>query len=275
MEPFQLQLNNEKSSSLLLLQSWCELNGVTAGFTTRQSDNTALHVGDDPDGVISNRRNVMEQLDWSFEAFTCAEQVHSNEVHVVTLEDIGRGRANRESAIQHTDALITNESNVLLAMYYADCVPLYFYDPVTDSMGLAHAGWKGTVSEIAVKTVEKMKAVYGVQPQNLLAAIGPSIGGCCYEVDESVLKNVRPLLDSFSTSEQTIDASEIIKPQAQSDRALLDLKHLNRHLMIKAGILPSRIEMSSWCTSCRTDLFFSHRKENGVAGRMMSWLGRK
>ncbi|QMV40369.1 peptidoglycan editing factor PgeF [Cohnella cholangitidis] len=274
MEPFQLRIEDEKSS-LLMLHSWCERNGITAGFTTRQAKNTALHVGDDPGNVLTSRNNIAEELSWRFEAFTCAEQVHGNDVYVISSEDIGRGRLDRESAIPNTDALITNESDVLLAMYFADCVPLYFHDPVTGSLGLAHAGWKGTVSEIAVKTVAKMQAVYGAEPENILAAIGPSIGSCCYEVDRRVLQHVRPLIDLLRAGNPIIEESSIVISSESEGRAYLDLKHLNRELMIKAGILPSRIEMSSWCTSCRTDLFFSHRKENGVTGRMMSWLGRK
>jgi YfiH family protein len=273
VEPFQL--SPESDESLLMLQSWCDLDGVTAGFTTRQAFNTALHVGDNPENVVNNRRRVVERLGWSFDSFTCAEQVHGNHVHVVTQEDAGRGRYDRQSAIADKDALITNVPGVLLAMYFADCVPLYFYDPLTESLGLAHAGWKGTVSEVAIKTVEQMTANYGAKPENMLAAIGPSIAACCYEVDESVLRHVRPILESLQMSNQFVDVSGIIQPSLTIDRAHLDLKHLNRHLMIKAGIMPSRIEMSSWCTGCRTDLLFSHRKENGVTGRMMSWLGKK
>lgn len=287
MEPFQLQTADKASfpaqkegtlrlndDTLLMLQSWCEWEGVTAGFTTRQAMNTALHVGDDPDLVLQNRRRIADRLGWDFAAWTCAEQVHGNYVHVVTRADAGRGRNDRSSAISHTDALITNEPDVLLVMYFADCVPLYFYDPVTGAMGLAHAGWKGTVAEIALKTVEKMTAEFGVKPENLFAAVGPSIGSCCYEVDEAVLKHVRPLLVELQKGNHPID-DEIIIPSNSGNRARLDLKHLNRHLMIKAGILPSRIELSTWCTGCRTDLLFSHRMEEGHTGRMMSWLGRK
>ncbi|QJD83577.1 peptidoglycan editing factor PgeF [Cohnella herbarum] len=274
MEPFQLRLEDE-GSSLLLLQSWCDRDGITAGFTTRHAGNTALHVGDEPQAVINTRKKISSSLDWKFEVFTCAEQVHSNEVFVVTKEDAGRGRADRTSAIQSTDALITNETDVLLAMYFADCVPLYFFDPVTESLGLAHAGWKGTVSEIAVKTVEKMRDVYGARPENLMAAIGPSIGSCCYEVDDHVLQHVYPLVQSLRENNSLFNGTDTIITDKTDSRANLDLKHLNRHLMIKAGILPSRIEMSSWCTSCRSDVLFSHRKENGVTGRMMSWLGKK
>jgi polyphenol oxidase len=273
MEPFQLQAD-ETTDALLLLQSWCNCEGVTAGFTTRHAKNTALHVGDDPDIVLQNRREIAQQLGWDFAAWTCAEQVHGNDVYVVTREDAGHGRLSRSTAIADTDALITNEPDILLVMFFADCVPLYFYDPVTGTMGLAHAGWKGTVAEIAVKTVEKMTAVFGVKPENLYAAIGPSIGSCCYEVDEAVLKHVRPLLKELQEGNDSVE-DKILMPSDSSERARLDLKHLNRHLMIKAGILPSRIEISSWCTSCRTDLLFSHRMENGRTGRMMSWLGTK
>ncbi len=270
MEPFVLHEEKGKPSSIFMLHSWCEPGddeGLTAGFTTRHAGNVALHVGDDPQAVIANRESVAGLLGWKFAAFTCAEQVHGSDVYVVTAEDTGRGSGSRETAIADTDAMITNEPNVLLAMFYADCVPLYFHDPVTGAMGLAHAGWKGTVSEIAVKTVAKMQEVYGALPENIRAAIGPSIGDCCYEVDESVLKHVRPLLDNLT--------EDIVKLNEFGDRAQLNLKHLNRQLMIKAGIMPSRIEISSWCTSCHTEMLFSHRKEKGATGRMMSWLGKK
>ncbi|WP_372663067.1 peptidoglycan editing factor PgeF [Cohnella sp.] len=274
MEPFQLR-TVPVDNALLLLQSWCESDGLTAGFTARQAGNTALHVGDEHDTVINNRRRITDQLGWPFGAFTCAEQVHGNHVHVVTREDAGKGREVRQDAIQSTDAMITNETDLMLVMFFADCVPLYFYDPVTKSMGLAHAGWKGTVSEVAIRTVEKLSETYGAKPENIIGAIGPSIGSCCYEVDEFVLQHVRPLLEGTPLGNDFLEGVNIIQQYESNNRAFLDLKHLNRHLMIKAGILPSNIEISSWCTSCRTDIFFSHRKENGVTGRMMSWMGRK
>jgi len=273
MEPFQL-LAGAEDASLLPLQPWCERYGLTAGFSSRQAGNTALHVGDDAEAVVQRRTRIAGGLGWRFEAWTCAEQVHGCEVRVVAGADIGRGRVLREDAIQHTDALVTNEPDVLLAMFFADCVPLYFYDPVTESIGLAHAGWKGTVLEVAVRTVERMNEAFGAKPENMLAAIGPSIGGCCYEVDERVLERVRPLLSSLG-QEHDYQAEDGVLRDVSEGRAQLDLKLLNRHLMIKAGILPSRIELSTWCTGCRTDLFFSHRTENGGTGRMMSFLGRK
>ncbi|WP_276355912.1 peptidoglycan editing factor PgeF [Cohnella caldifontis] len=262
MEPFA-PLGREGETSRLSLTGW-DGEGVSAGFTTRQAGNVALHVGDDPARVIERRRAVAEALGWDFAVWTCGEQVHGAEASVVRREDAGKGRLDRDSAFQDTDAFVTNEPGVLLVQYFADCVPLYFHDPVTGAIGLAHAGWKGTVADIAGRAVARMAETYGTRPADLRAAIGPSIGACCYEVDDVVIRRVLPMAEDKPVLHPTADG-----------KARLDLKELNRHLMIKAGILPSRIEMSSWCTSCRTDLFFSHRAEKGKAGRMMSWLGRK
>ncbi|MBB6636319.1 peptidoglycan editing factor PgeF [Cohnella thailandensis] len=281
-EPFVLTGNAQASAGLLRLETWEKFEGLTAGFSTRNGGvsapprhtlNTALHVGDAPADVVANRRRVAEELGWDFEAWTCAEQVHGSRVHAVTSADAGRGRLDRESAIPDADALIANEPGILLVMYFADCVPLYFFDPDTNAIGLAHAGWKGTVANVAAATVDEMRKRYGTKPERLLGAVGPSIGACCYEVDEAVLKHVGPLAAELDAHLQE-DAQPLVT-NAKEGRAQLNLKEFNRHLMIKAGILPSRIEMTTWCTGCRTDLFFSHRQENGATGRMMSWLGMK
>jgi YfiH family protein len=264
MEPFNPPVMEGEQAGQLILDNGDKGAGVTAGFTTRHAGNTALHVGDDAAAVVERRRRIADRIGWNFTAWTCAEQVHGNSVHLVRQQDAGRGSVDRGSAIADTDAIITDESDILLVQYFADCVPLYFIDPVTGALGLAHAGWKGTVADIARETVRRMTETYGTNPADVKAAVGPSIGGCCYEVDEAVIRHIRPIAET-----------EGVLTPAGNGRARLDLKELNRHLMIKAGILPSRIEISRWCTGCRTDLFFSHRKENGSTGRMMSWLGRK
>jgi len=251
-------------AQLLPLSEWSGERGVSAGFTTRFAGNTALHVGDDPDAVIARRRAIAEAVGWSYEAWTCGEQVHGKRVHAVRREDAGSGREDRESAFADTDALITNEPDILLVQFFADCVPLYFLDPTTGAMGLAHAGWRGAVADIAGETVRRMTECYGTQASDLRAAIGPSIGACCYEVDEAVIRHIREIPG----------ADRVLTPSVPGKKRL-DLKELNRHFMIKAGIMPDRIELSSWCTGCRTDIFFSHRQENGQTGRMMSFLGRK
>lgn len=262
-DPF-VQGQGSGGRKLLSLGSWDRLFGLSAGFTTRNAGNAALHVGDDPEAVIARRREIAEAIDWSFAAWTCGEQVHGCSVRVVRREDAGSGSLDRTSAFSDTDAMVTNEAGVLLVQFFADCVPLYFHDPVTGAIGLAHAGWKGTTLDIAGRTVRTMTQTYGTRPSDVYASIGPSIGMCCYEVDEKVIRRVREIGSD----------SGLLRP-VQGGRAMLDLKECNRRFMIKAGIMPSRIELSSWCTACRTDLFFSHRKERGKTGRMMSWLGKK
>jgi YfiH family protein len=182
----------------------------------------------------------------------------------------------RASAFQATDGLLTSVPGVLLTSFYADCVPLYFYDPLLQVVGLAHAGWKGTVAEIAAAMVERMETAYGSRPRDILAGIGPSIGDCCYEVDDYVMDHIRRLEGELEPVPAQGDVPGLYRTSEADDRkSMLNLKEMNRRIMIKAGILPTHIECTSWCTSCNQDLFFSYRKENGVTGRMTSWIGIK
>ncbi|QOS80227.1 peptidoglycan editing factor PgeF [Paenibacillus sp. JNUCC31] len=295
MEPFMLdQEISERSGNqnsnmgpdplLLYVEPWKQrFEHMKAGFTTRQggvgstpyaSLNCAYHVGDDPEDVLKNRKLVAEKLGFSLESWTCGEQVHGKHVAVITTEDRGRGLLDRQSALQDTDGLVTNVPGVLLTSFYADCVPLYFYDPVRQAVGLAHAGWKGTVAGIAESMVETLEREYGSRRQDIHAAIGPSIGDCCYEVDEAVMKHVRVWLDqSPGNDEYRNSASNQVYQSAGNGKTMLNLKECNRHIMMKAGILPDHIECTTWCTSCNPELFFSYRKENGITGRMASWIG--
>ncbi|WP_310550247.1 peptidoglycan editing factor PgeF [Paenibacillus glufosinatiresistens] len=281
MEPF---VHTGGSPSLLLLKKWMDAEaGLAAGFTGRSggageapydSLNAALHVGDDPQTVLRNREILARSLGFEPEDWTCGEQVHGAAVAVVSAPDRGRGSRDRTSAFQDTDGLLTDVPGVLLTSFYADCVPLFFWDPERRAVGLAHAGWKGTVAGIAAVMVKRMQEEYGSRPGDLRAAIGPSIGACCYEVDEAVMDRARPVLAELEAQTETADPMFI--PSAdRPGRTMLNLKECNRRIMIKAGILPTRIECTSWCTSCRPDLFFSYRKENGTTGRMTSFIGLK
>ncbi|QAY65429.1 peptidoglycan editing factor PgeF [Paenibacillus protaetiae] len=279
MESFQ-QHATAKEPSLFLLSSWMEQEpGLTAGFTGRSggvsgspwtSLNMGLHVGDDEETVARNRRLLAEAIGWPFEAFTCGEQVHGCAVYKVTASDRGKGRLSREDAVPDTDALMTNEPDTLLVSFYADCVPLYFYDAEHRAIALAHAGWKGTVQQIAARTLEAMHEAYGTRPDAVQAAIGPSIGDCCYEVDNYVIDRLMPVIDSFEAGDEAVQ--RMLRP-VPDGKAMVNLKEINRQIMIKAGILPIHIEMSKWCTGCNRDLFFSHRMEGGRTGRMASWIG--
>ncbi|MFF2909715.1 peptidoglycan editing factor PgeF [Paenibacillus sp. NPDC057934] len=281
MEPF---VRSEESPILLWVEPWAEEHPeITAGFTGREggagtapydSFNCAFHVGDNSADVMNNRTKLVDNLGFALEDWTCGEQTHGAVVAVVTENDRGRGRLDRASAFQATDAMVTNVPGVLLTSFYADCVPLYFYDPINCAVGLAHAGWKGTVAEIAAAAVQAMEQAYGSRPEDIRAAIGPSIGDCCYEVDDYVMNHIRRLEAECGES-PGLGGVLYSASAADSSKCMLNLKEMNRRIMIKAGILPTHIECTSWCTSCNTDIFFSYRAENGITGRMTSWIGIK
>lgn len=280
MEPFMKQ--DRQGPSLFVLEAWNEeKTGLTAGFSGRgggvgtapyDSLNLALHVGDHPGDVIANRKLTAGTLGFSLEDWTCGEQVHGSEVAVIGSDERGRGSQDRESAIQDTDGLLTNIPGILLTSYYADCVPLYFWDPVQQAVGLAHAGWKGTVAGIASRMIERMSDEFGSNAGDVRTAIGPSIGQCCYEVDDKVMSKVNDL--GLSAPGNNKD-SGLMYVDKGNGKYMLNLKEINRHIMIKAGILTDHIECTSWCTSCRNDLFFSYRKDGGMTGRMASWIGMR
>jgi hypothetical protein len=277
MEPF-VWTEEAGKAPVFRLAAWeRRMPGLSVGFTSRiggvsqgcfETLNCGLHVADNPDHVVENRRRIAEAAGFDFAAWTIAEQVHGDRVAVVGEAERGRGRLGAGDALPGCDAMVTDAEGVVLTACFADCVPLFFLDVEKRVIGIAHAGWKGTTMRIAERTVETMRRRYGSRPESILAAIGPSIGGCCYEVDERVLEHVRRL-DGWESA---------IRPaagDAPEGRRRLDLKELNRKIMIKAGVLPQHIESSEWCTSCRTDLFFSHRKEKGTTGRMAGWIGMR
>jgi YfiH family protein len=243
---------------------------LVAGMSARKASpdpyqhNYALHVGDDPDRVRLNRQKLAEQLGMSFSAWTCGEQVHGADIAEVSSEDRGKGRNSLETALPSVDGLLTDQEDILLTSFYADCVPLLFYSPDSSIIGLAHAGWRGTVGRIGPRMVEKMVR-RGAKREGILAAIAPSIGGCCYEVDEHV---VGPLSQSLS------DLSGVINP-SRPGRWMLNLKAANRKLLLEAGIREENLLVSGWCTSCHEEHFFSHRRDQGRTGRMVAWIGMR
>lgn len=277
MEPFVLQQAEEHQ---LLLSQWMKQNKqLTVGFTTRnggvseeayRSFNIGLHVHDDEAKVLLNRQKLAESVGMSFDAWTNGEQIHSNHIAIVTSKERGKGRSSMDDALKGVDGLLTNEPDILLTSLYADCVPLYFWDEENGVIGLAHAGWKGTVLAIAGQMIDAMKATYHSKPEQIRCAIGPSIGDCCYEVNHVVIDRVIELWHTLKLPKQALEA---VFSNKQEGSAHINLKEINRQIMIKAGIMPSRIEISEWCTGCARHLFYSHRMEHGKTGRMASWIG--
>ncbi|WNR46452.1 peptidoglycan editing factor PgeF [Paenibacillus roseipurpureus] len=284
MEPFVVKsetiTGREDRPVLLHIEPWSgKFPEVTAGFSSRwggvsrapfHSLNCGLHVNDDPKDVVINRERIADVLGLPFDAFTYAEQVHGKDVAIVSLNEQGSGRVARETALQAKDGFITQEKGIVLCAQFADCVPLFFYDPVKRVVALAHAGWKGTVLNISMATISLMTHTFGSQPSDIYAVVGPSIGACCYEVDETVASRVKQVLDEMQSSQE--EKAAILTDKGNS-KYMLNLQVMNRKLIEQAGILSSHIEVTQLCTSCRNDLFFSHRKEEGSTGRMIAWIG--
>lgn len=249
-----------------------EATGLVAhGFTTRAggvSDgpysalNTAFHVGDTVENVRANRALAGEALGINAAHLIAGRQVHGDHVEVVEQRDRGRGALFYEEALSDTDALVTGAPGVPLSSYYADCVPIFLLDPVKKVVALAHAGWKGTALKIGQKTVKKMAEVFGTDPGDCLAGVGPSIGPCCYEVDGRV---IGPFQESFPYWTDLAGAASMGKWR-------LNLWEANRRTLLDAGLKAENIVTACLCTSCRNDLFFSYRAQGGTAGRMASLI---
>ena len=223
--------------------------------------NLALHVGDNPRKVLRNRVKFAEAIGVDPGRFTTCAQVHGSNVKVVTEDLIGSGAFSFADTIPETDALVTNLADVPLLLFYADCVPVLLADPLTGAVGLAHAGWRGTAAQIAKKTVRAMTDAFGVKPENLLAAIGPSIGDCCYEVDDVVKNGMPGYANCF---------------MAKCDgKYWLNLWKVNRQQLLEAGVASSKITVAGICTNHNPELFCSYRYENGKTGRMGVCLCRK
>lgn len=227
--------------------------------------NLAMHVGDRVADVFQNRKRLAAAIGADVERICTAEQVHGETIYRVRAGDAGRGVHSYAEAIPETDALITNERNLPLMMCFADCVPIIFYDPLNLAIGVAHGGWKGTVKHIAQKTLLKMGEEFGTQPEKCLAAIGPSIGPCCFSVGEDVADEFRKAFSGYS---ETVIAE-------YDDGVHVDLWKANRLQLIAEGMKPENIEMADVCTSCNSGMFYSYRADNGDTGRLAAMIALK
>lgn len=245
---------------------------VKHGFSTRKggvstgifsSMNLNFKRGDDPDAVMENYRRMAAALNMRVEDMVLSDQTHTTNVRVITEEDRGKGILKPQD-YSDVDGMITNVPGIVLVTSYADCVPLYFVDPVRKAIGLSHSGWKGTVGHIGQKTVWKMHEVYGSEPKNIVAAIGPSICQSCYEVSDDVAEAFRA---NFTADE----AADILLDKGNG-KYQLDLWKANWYVLTDAGILPEHLSVTDLCTACHPDLLWSHRKTNGQRGGLSAFL---
>ena len=266
-----MRLQNADTVPYLQFNSLSELKFIRHAFSTRlggvsegefTSMNTAFNRGDDPAHVTENYRRICAAAGFDFDSLVASAQDHHTYVRAVTSADRGVGiRKPRDR--ESVDALITNEPGVTLVTYYADCTPLFFVDTVTHAVGLAHAGWRGTVGRIGQKVVEKMTALYGTDPKNIMAAIGPAISVCCYEVDEPCAAQFLALRD--------LDSDKFVFPKGNG-KFMVDLLETNRQILVKAGVPAENIAVSDVCTNCHSDLLWSHRATKRHRGTMSAFL---
>ena len=240
---------------------------MVQGFTTRSGGvsaspydmlNLGAHVGDLPASVQANRQRVWADLGFSEGQVALAEQVHGDGIAAVTAGS---------QPVPGVDALVTNTPNLLLMLFFADCVPVYFVDPARKAIGLAHAGWRGAAANIAAKTMQAMTAEFGCLPSSCLAAIGPSIGGDSYEVGSEVA-------DIFRSMPGTRGASVVTPRSEFSGTYNLNLRQVVFGQLLQAGLRADAIAVCDEDTLRNKRDFYSFRRD-GVTGRMAAFLGIK
>lgn len=235
------------------------LGGVSEGIYA--SMNLSFTRGDDPEKVRENFRRICKSMGVSEEQVVVSAQEHHTVIHNATAADRGRGVI-RERGYTDIDGLLTDEPGVVLCTQYADCVPLFFLDPVKRVVGTSHSGWKGTVARIGAVTVDRMCSDYGCDRRNILAAVGPSIGPCCFEVDT-------PVYEAFSRMKEFDSGCHQARPGGKFH---IDLWEVNRRILQASGISPEHITVTDLCTRCRPDVFWSHRATGGDRGSLAGFI---
>ena len=226
------------------------LGGVSEGYL--ESLNLGSQRGDTMENVGSNYRILGQAIGFCPDRLVLANQIHTDIVRAVGLADCLRSLDHRD--YPECDALVTNTPGVGLAVFTADCTPILFYDPKSGAVGAAHAGWRGTAAGIAAKTVETMVSAFGCRPGDIRAAIGPNIGPCCFETDRDVPDAMTAALGE--------DALPFIR--AAGEKFHVDLKGINALWLRRSGV--ENIEISTDCTACAPNRFWSHRVTGGKRG---------
>lgn len=220
--------------------------------------NLSFSRGDNPESVMENYRRIAKVLECGPEDMVASHQTHTTNIRKVTEADKGKG-ITVERDYENVDGLICNEPGIVLVTYFADCVPLFFVDPVHRAVGLAHSGWRGTESEMGACMVKAMRAAYGTKPEDLYTAIGPSICVNCYEVSEDVAER----FERFPG---------VVQKGRKPDKYQLNLWEANRQILRQAGVREERIAVTDICTCCNSDYLFSHRASMGRRGNLAAFL---
>ena len=243
------------------------LGGVSQGMFSSMNFGCDTAPGkDSEDNILENYSRIADSIGFNVNTIVLSRQVHKTNIRMVTPEDCGKGLLLPRD-YDEIDGLITNYPDITLVTKYADCVPLYFVDPVKKAIGLTHSGWRGTVARIGGHTVEAMQQQFGSNPKDIVAVIGPSICNDCFEIGEEVAIE---FMQAFPASQ--IDA---ILTDHGNGKYQCDLWAANLQVLLNAGLIPSNIQISGVCTCCNNDLLFSHRKAQGKRGSLAAFLALK
>jgi purine-nucleoside/S-methyl-5'-thioadenosine phosphorylase / adenosine deaminase len=275
-----------KGTQFFQADALAKIPWLVHGFSTR----VGLAKWDTPAAIAANRAKLLGAIGAAKMPLATLRQVHSDVVQVVCAPPGGAGRRQSEDWRSQGagDAAITRQAGVLVSVQTADCVPILLVDTKQRVVAAVHAGWRGTLARIAVKTLGRMRQEFGTRPQDVVAALGPAIGRCCYQVGPEV---ARAYAAQFSKAADWFDGP--FEPQAEGEqqhwlpwltmmppghqpepeRARLDLRAANRSQLAEAGVSPKRIVVSALCTKCRADLFFSYRREGAGTGRLLALIG--
>ena len=254
-----------------------EAAGFANGFSTRMGGTSpmpanALNLAgfneDTAENILENRRRFLKLFPSEFAEWTLAGcwQVHGADVRLINNVAEAKPAEDARGDTIYCDAIVSNARGVLAGVKTADCVPILIGDPITGAFAAIHAGWRGTLAEVATKALKRMTTEYKTKPQDVRVALGPAAGACCYEVGTDII-------DAFKSSCPNQD----LFTETRADHACIDLLKANRAQFISAGVDPDRINTAPLCTMCRTDLFFSYRREKrvqGKVGRLMSVIGQ-
>lgn len=236
------------------------IGGVSTGDTS--SMNFSFTLDKSADAVTENFCIFSKAVGFDSQKLVLSHQTHTTNLRQITEEDFGKGIW-RQRDYTDVDGLVTNVKGAVLVTQYADCTPLLFFDPVKKVVATSHAGWRGTVGEIGKKTIELMCQSYGSLPSDIIAAIGPCIAECCYEVDDPVIDRIKEL--------SYLDFG-LCYTEKGYGKYMLNLREVNRQILINAGLLPENIDVADLCTCCNSDIFHSHRKTAGKRGTLAAFI---
>ena len=236
------------------------LGGVSEGILSTM--NLGFGRNDLPENVVKNHEIIANAIGFNPENIVASKQTHTTNVKIVSKKDCGKG-IYRERDYDDVDGMITNEKGIVLATYFADCVPLYMVDTKNKAIGLSHSGWRGTVGKIGKVTLDLMKETYGTNPKDVIACIGPSICRDCYEVSEDVATE-------FETAFKGREKDILINKG--NGKYQLDLWECNYIIFKECGVYEENIHMPDICTCHNMEMMFSHRATQGRRGNLAAFL---